>query len=67
MHDSHVPVHASEQQIRSTQEPESHSSSLVQLEALARRSSHTPDGAQYESPGHSPSLQDDAHVVPSAQ
>jgi hypothetical protein len=57
------PSHASEQQMRSTHEPESHSSSRTQLEAFARRSSHTPEGAQYESPGHSPSAHEDAHVV----
>lgn len=67
LQDSQVPVHASEQQMRSTHEPESHSSSRVQLEAFARRSSQMPEGAQYESPGHSPSAHEDAHVVPSAQ
>ena len=65
--DSHVPSHASEQHSRSTQEPESHSSSRVQLEAFARRSSHTPEGAHYESPGQSPSVHEEAHVEPSAQ
>lgn len=46
-----------------TQCPETQSSLTLQLEPLARRSSHAPLGPQNESPGQPTSAHDDAHSV----